>query len=88
MNSKYDEGGFKKFVELVYGAKNKQGLEDFLTGITTQSEREILAHRLEIVERLLKDQPQHQIATDLGVGVATVSRGAKELANGRFKILN
>ena len=33
------------------------------------------------------NEPHHRIAEDLGVGVATVTRGSKELQDGKFKVL-
>ena len=78
---------FRDFVELVDSIDDINLLEDFLTGVTTQSERAELARRVEIVKRLVAGEPQHKIAHDLGVGIATVTRGSKELSQGRFKIL-
>lgn len=79
--------GFNEFVELLHKTKNKNLLEDFLIGITTPHERQILARRIEIVKRLLAHEPHHQIASELKIGVSTVTRGSRELAKGRFKIL-
>lgn len=79
---------FTAFVELIYTTKDKRLLEDFLLGITTDKERQELASRLEIVKRLLAGEAQAKIAQELGVGVATVTRGSKELAHGRFRILS
>lgn len=79
---------FSKFVELIHIAQDKRLLEDFLIGVTTEKERQELAQRVEIVKRLLAGEAQAKIARDLGVGVATVTRGSKELARGRFKILS
>jgi Trp operon repressor len=31
--------------------------------------------------------PQHEIAEKLGVGVATVTRGSKEIQKGNFKVV-
>jgi TrpR family trp operon transcriptional repressor len=62
-------------------------LEDFLFGVTTDKERSELAQRIEIVKRLIAGEPQQKIASDLGVGIATVTRGSKELSQGRFKAL-
>lgn len=62
-------------------------LEDFLLGVTTHKERDELTQRVEIVKRLIAGEPQHKIASDLGVGIATVTRGSKELSQGRFKVL-
>lgn len=78
---------FKDFSELIYSIRDKKLLEDFLIGVTTMKEREELTGRVEIVKRLLDGEPQQKIANDLGVGIATVTRGSKELAQGRFKVL-
>ncbi len=56
-------------------------------GVTTPNERKELLRRVEIVKRLIAGEPQAKIAQDLGVGIATVTRGSKELAAGRFKAL-
>jgi len=78
---------FKEFVDLVHKTKDKALLEDFLYAITTAGERHTFARRIEIVRRLLAGEAQHSIASDLRVGVNTVSRGAREIAEGHFKIL-
>lgn len=56
-------------------------------GVTTEKERGELVQRVEIVKKLLAGEPQQKIARDLGVGIATVTRGSKELSAGRFKTL-
>lgn len=76
---------FKDFISLVHATSDKELLADFLVGITTAKERAEIAQRLEIVKRLIAGEPQHKIASDLGVGIATVTRGSKELSQGRFK---
>lgn len=78
---------FKDIIDLVYEIDDKELLEDFLMGLTTDKEREAMVQRVEIIKRLMAKEPQHKIAYDLGVGVATVTRGSKELAQGRFKAL-
>lgn len=78
---------FNDFIELTYSTRNKQLLTDFLIGVTTDKERSELAQRLEIIKRLLAGEAQAKIASDLGVGIATVTRGSKELSQGRFKVL-
>jgi len=78
---------FNSVIDVINSINDKDVLEDFLIGITTPKERNEIAQRLEIVERLLKREPQHKIANDLGVGVATVTRGSKELQDGKFKVL-
>ena len=60
-------------------------LVDFLTGILTESEIEELNKRLQVI-KMLKDGRSHRdIAKQLKVGIATVTRGSKELQKGRFK---
>jgi TrpR family trp operon transcriptional repressor len=59
-------------------------MEEFLMEFLTQ-ELEEIPKRLAIVKMLKKGIPQHQIAQTLGVGVATVTRGSKEISKGRFK---
>jgi TrpR family transcriptional regulator, trp operon repressor len=78
---------FNDFIELTYSTRDKQLLADFLIGVTTDKERRELAQRLEIIKRLLAGEAQAKIASDLGVGIATVTRGSKELSQGRFKVL-
>lgn len=58
-----------------------------MVGITTAKERKELSQRVEIIKRLMDGDPQARIASELGVGVATVTRGSKELSEGRFKVL-
>lgn len=78
---------FSSFVRLVHSIAEIELLEDLLVGITTPRERAEFSQRLEIVRRLMIGEPQHKIARELGVGVGTVTRGSKELAAGRFKVL-
>jgi TrpR family trp operon transcriptional repressor len=78
---------FIDFIDLIYSIRDKELLADFLMGVTTEQERTELVRRIEIIKRLLAGEPHAKIARDLGVGVATVTRGSKELASGRFKVL-
>ena len=78
---------FTPFITILSSLKDERELEDFLIGITTPQEREALSQRVEIVKALIAGEPQHTIAKRLGVGVATVTRGSKELADGHFEYL-
>lgn len=75
------------FMETLMRIKTKAEMEDFLRGILTTNELEEIPTRLEIVKLLKKGIPQHQIAEKLGVGVATVTRGSKQLQENRFKYI-
>ncbi len=72
-------------VETLLGIKGKNEMRNFLYGILTPYELSEIPRRLEIVKLLKKGVAQHKIANDLGVGVATVTRGSRELKKGRFK---
>ncbi len=67
--------------------KNKSNEEmlDFLKGILTPREIDEISTRLQIVKLLKKGLPHQEIARRLGVGVATVTRGSREIRMGRFK---
>ena len=60
-------------------------MKHLVRGLFTESEVEEFARRIEIVKMIKKDIPQHKIALKLGVGVATVTRGVREIKLGRFK---
>ncbi len=83
--------GEKKYLDQLMGVllsiKDKNEMEDFLRGLLTPAELEDIPKRLQIVIRLLKGQSQRQVADELGVGIATVTRGARELRSGRFKVV-
>ncbi len=57
----------------------------FLNALLTPKELETLDKRIKIIKMLKKGIPHHQIAEKLSVGVATVTRGSKELQQGGFK---
>ncbi len=63
---------------------DRRELAEFLEGLLTPAEIDQLVVRLEVVRLLKQGLPQRQIAQKLGVGIATVTRGARELNSGRF----
>jgi len=84
------EDGFcqkKEFLDILLKIKKREELENFLEGILTPKELEEIPTRLQIVKMLKKGIPQHKIAKDLGIGIATVTRGSKELQRGKFNIV-
>ncbi|OGK62312.1 hypothetical protein A2334_02175 [Candidatus Roizmanbacteria bacterium RIFOXYB2_FULL_38_10] len=83
MNSKYQS----ELVTILLAVKNKKEMADFLYGILTPQELEEIPVRLQIIKLLKKGVPQHEIAKKLGIGVATVTRGSKEIAKGRFSTI-
>ncbi len=83
----YKSKYFDQLVDTLMDIGDGSTMEDFLLGLLTLKELQELPLRLEIVKRLLKGDSHHKIAEDLSVGVATVTRGSKELQEGRFKVL-
>ena len=65
--------------------ESRKEVTDFLEGILTPQELIEIPQRLEIVRLLKQGVTQRKIADDLGVGIATVTRGSRELKKGRFK---
>ena len=63
----------------ILGLKNPEEVLNFLNWILTPQEFEQLPVRLQIVKMLKNRVPQRKIAKSLGVGIATVTRGAKEV---------
>lgn len=86
-DTNYKNKYFDNFVDVLMEIGDRATMEDLLVGILTIKELQELPLRLEIVKRLLKGESHHKIAEDLSVGVATVTRGSKELQEGRFKVL-
>ena len=64
---------------------NKDKMRDFLLGILTPKELLEIPKRLAIVKMLKKGIQHHEISEKLHVGVATVTRGSREIQRGRFK---
>ena len=60
-------------------AKDKQLLADFVKDILTPHEFENIAIRFQIVKKLEKGEYQDSIAEDLHLGIATVTRGSREM---------
>jgi TrpR family transcriptional regulator, trp operon repressor len=76
---------FDILIQTLSGIKSREKMKDFLLGILTPKELLELPNRLRIIRMLKGGVPQHEIARELQVGVATVTRGSRELRKGRFK---
>jgi len=81
-NNQLDE-----LIELLLNIKTKEDMENFLLGILTPKELLEIPTRLQIVKQLKKGIAQHKVAEDLKVGIATVTRGSREIQMGRFKVV-
>jgi TrpR family trp operon transcriptional repressor len=74
-----------ELIEAFLKNKTNSEMSDFLKGILTPRELDELTTRLQIVKLIKKGLPHQEIARRLEVGVATVTRGSRELQLGRFK---
>ena len=81
MNKKY----LSELIEILTQTSDKEQMYSFIKGILTTQELVEIPQRLAIVRMLKAGIAQHEIAKKLHVGVATVTRGSKELQKGRFQ---
>lgn len=61
--------------------KDKNLLEIFIKDILTPKEFDNIGTRWQIVKKLAKGEKHEYIASDLKLGVATVTRGSREMRN-------
>ncbi|MDO8497652.1 MAG: YerC/YecD family TrpR-related protein [bacterium] len=81
----HQDNELNDLIEALLNIDTKKGMFKFLLGILTPQELEEIPTRLQIVKMLKQGVSQHQIAKRLNVGVATVTRGSKEIQKGRFQ---
>lgn len=82
MSKKYEN----ELVDLLSGIAVNGAMADTLSNLLTPQELEEMALRLQIFKGLLKNKSQRQLAKDLNVSLATISRGSRELKYGRAGI--
>ena len=75
MTKQYD----KELTDILTSIKDSKQMAEFLDDLLTPTEKEELPKRLQIVKMLLQGTPQRETSEKLGVGIATVTRGAREL---------
>lgn len=75
-----DQRGWLSFVKLCASAKDAKALELLLELFLTAEEKDSLSTRYLIVKELLAGQKtQREIAKDLSVSIAKITRGSNEL---------
>lgn len=79
MSKKYQD----ELVDLLSGIAVNSTMSDTLSNLLTPQELEEMALRLQIFKGLLDNKSQRQLAKELNVSLATVSRGSRELQYGR-----
>lgn len=66
----------QQLMQLLCGITDPQEMDAALDALLTSRELEEVTHRVQIFRLLAEQHPQREIATMLGVGIATVTRGA------------
>lgn len=74
----------RELIHLLCSISDPKEMEDALEAILTLREFEELENRLLIFRMLKQDIPQREIAANLNVGIATVTRGAAALRSSHF----
>ena len=76
---------FREFARKLVEIKDVKTMIQFLEAVLTPKERKEIPKRMQII-RMLKDGiSQKRIVAKLGVGVATITRGAREVKYKSFK---
>ncbi len=70
-----------ELLDHLLSAKSREDMAHRLEQLLTPTEYEEVIKRLQIFKMLEDGLPQRKIAEKLGVGIATVSRGARALKN-------
>lgn len=68
---------------MLAGIKKPADMEKFLEDILTPSEFEDIGARWQIIKQLSRGVPQREIARKLGVSIAKITRGSRELRDKR-----
>lgn len=72
--------GWRHFLQLCLAAKDEKSLSVLYDLLLTPEEKESLATRCLIIKELLaQDKTQREIAKDLQVSIAKITRGSNEL---------
>ena len=79
MSKKYEA----ELLELFCNIADKITMSEVFSNMFTPQEREELAIRLQIFNELMDNKNQRYIARKLGVSIATVTRGSRELKYGK-----
>lgn len=77
----------KELCDVIVSLRSGREAAEFIQCLLTPSERRKVAERWQVVKRLVKGETHREVRDALKVGIATVSRGARELkyGNGAFQ---
>jgi TrpR family trp operon transcriptional repressor len=75
--------GFNEVCGVLCRIRDADQMRRFLEEILTPAECRDLALRWKLMQRLLEGTPQRKIASELGISLCKITRGAKVLKDGR-----
>ncbi|MBL4584967.1 MAG: trp operon repressor [Pseudomonadales bacterium] len=67
------------FAGLLKRLESEDQILEFLSALLTPKELDEISNRMAIIQLLREGQSQREVAQQLGVGIATVTRGARVL---------
>ena len=79
-----DKQLIQALVKHFLAAKDAGSMQHLLEGILTPAELHAIGQRLQIAQLLKAGVSQREIAKRLGVGIATVTRGSREIKAGKL----
>ncbi len=80
MTQKSDEDGWRGFLSLCSKGKNPEDYKDIFWLVLTPEERNAIGTRYLIFKELIKgEKTQREMAKDLGVSIAKITRGSNFL---------
>ena len=83
-----NQTGWRGFLKLCLATENEKTLSSLFDLFLTQEEKESLAARYLIIEELLKqEKTQRDMAQDLHVSIAKITRGSNELKRMPLKLI-
>lgn len=79
--------GWKNLLHLLASAQSDEEREDLLKALLTLEEQDQLSLRVELIAELLRqEKPQRQISSELGISIATITRGSNMLKTIKTKL--
>lgn len=70
---------YHSLLEHLASCRDSAAIDELLTALLTDKEQFEIANRIRIFDLLARGVTQREISEQLGVGIATVSRGAKAM---------
>lgn len=80
MSENKNDSSWQDLIELFSAVEDEQSIEKLLQVLFTHDERNDIAKRVQIIRSLLRgDKTQRQLAQDLNVSIAKITRGSNAL---------